>query len=134
MTLLDLFEEHRAAFEYDWRTRFHLPLTVVPGGGMGWGEALRMTRILVGDPTSQVAAAVGEWSHPWSHESMVLANLYDLEHKVNAGKKTPKPYPRPWDPQPKRYGAGGMSKAQLRHLLARHRASGPQPSTAATVP
>ena len=54
--LVDLFEEHRSAFEYDWRTRFHLPLSSV-GGSMTYGEAWRLFSVLAADPSSHAAAA-----------------------------------------------------------------------------
>jgi len=93
--LLDLIDAHRGAFEYDWRTRFHLSLEVVPES-MGWDEALRLTQQLTLDPSSHVAAAVAGWAHPVSREWAVTADLFDLQHLVAAGKSKPKPYPRPW--------------------------------------
>lgn len=93
---------------------------------MSWSEALRLTRALALDPTSHVAAAVAGWRHPWSHEAIVLANLYDLQHKIAAGKRTPKPHARPWDAQERKFGGGArLSKARLRALLDAHRRSAP---------
>ena len=89
-----MFEEHRAAFEYDWRTRFQLSLRVV-GHGMTWGEAWRQLGILGNDPSSCVAAEIAGWSHPIDRVSLILMDLYDLQHASKV-KKAPKPYPRPW--------------------------------------
>ena len=88
-----MFEEHRAAFEYDWRTRFQLSLRVV-GHGMTWGEAWRQLGILGNDPSSCVAAEIAGWSHPIDRVSLILMDLYDLQHASKV-KKAPKPYPRP---------------------------------------
>lgn len=59
LTLLELIEEHRSAFEYDWRTRFGLALAAVPEV-MDWGEAWRLTLELAREPESHVAAAIRE--------------------------------------------------------------------------
>lgn len=88
-----MIDQHRAAFEYDWRTRFHLPLTAI-GRAMSYGEAFRMTGLLAGDPGSQVGAALAEWAYPLSREAIALVDLYDLQHTSKA-KRKPKPYPRP---------------------------------------
>jgi hypothetical protein len=72
---------------------------------MDWGEAWRLTLVLVADPTSQVCAAVSRWQHPLSWEGIALRDLYDLQHSSKA-KRKPKPYPRPWDKPSKTYGGG----------------------------
>jgi hypothetical protein len=120
VTLLDYIEEHRPAFEYDWRTRFHMPLDVP--GGMSFGEAWRLTGVLLADPSSHVAAAVAGWPHPVSREWMLSAHLYDafVASKVDPKKHKAQPYPRPWDVKPKALGAGtSMSVAEYRALRAR---------------
>lgn len=104
LTLLALIDEHRGAFEYDWRNRFNLALDDVPRR-MRWDEALRMLRILGADPSSQVGAALSGWTHPVPREWIVLADLLDIQLRSKA-KRRPKPYRRPWDPQPTAYGRG----------------------------
>lgn len=89
-----MIDAHRGAFEYDWRTRFHLPLQAV-GRRMSWGEAYRLTQILVQDPSSHVAASLAGLEYPITRVDLVLRDLYDLTHAIAAGKKRPKPYPRP---------------------------------------
>lgn len=125
LTLLDLIEQHRGAFEYDWRARFGLPLTCVPDE-MGWAEAFRLTVVLAGDPSSQVAAAFAGWAHPVTRDFLVAADAYDLAARVAAGRRKPKPYPRPWGDKTKRtFGAGrGMSVADLRAVLDAQRTEG----------
>jgi hypothetical protein len=66
---------------------------------MAWHETWDLTAELLRDPTSRVAAAVAEWTHPLSHEGMALRDLYDLLAHVNSGRNKPQPYPRPWDGQ-----------------------------------
>lgn len=115
-----MIDAHRAAFEYDWRARFHKPLTVV-GRSMSWGEALRLTGILVARPDSEVAVSISEWSHPASFEALALMNLYDLEHRVAAGRRATT-YPRPWDKGKRSFGRGtSMHPDEMRALLDRHR-------------
>jgi hypothetical protein len=105
VALAELFGEHRGAFEYDWRTRFGLPLTAVPSD-MGWDEALRMLKILSKDPSSHVQAALAKWQFPTSWEYIALADLIDLQAKRTKWRKQPKPYRRPWDRKPVAHGAG----------------------------
>lgn len=121
--LLDLIEERRAQLEYDWRTRFALPLTVVGSDAMTYGEAWRLVGILAGDPTSQLSASAAGWDHPWSHEAALLADLWDLTVAANtSGKSRREPYPRPWPTTGTatrtRGDAGGRSPDEVRAILA----------------
>lgn len=68
---------------------------------MTWGEAVRLTRILSADTSSQVCAATNDLEYPLSREAVVLADLYDLQH-ASKSKRKPKPYPRPWHGRTKR--------------------------------
>lgn len=95
-----MIDAHKGAFEYDWRTRFHEPLTVV-GCSMSFGEALRLTQILANDPGSQVGASLSGWSYAADRSDLALRDLFDLTHQIAWAKggrkgKTPDPYPRPW--------------------------------------
>lgn len=111
-------DEHRGAFEYDWRTRFQLPLEDVPDA-MSWGEAWRMFGILSLDPSSWVAAKMAGWKYPASRTDLVLRDSFDLAFRKV--KKHPKPYPRPWDKtESKRIGGGQhMSIADYEAVMAR---------------
>jgi hypothetical protein len=114
-----LIDEHRGAFEYDWRTRFHLPLDAIPEA-MGWGEVHRMALILAADPTSQVCSAISQWRHPLSWEGIALRDLYDMQH-ASKSKRKPKPYPRPWDRPATTYGAGTtLTPEQYQAIRDRH--------------
>lgn len=73
---------------------------------MSHGEAIRLAGVLTSDPSSHVAASMAGWPHPVSREWLVAADLFDLQHRVAAGRKTPPPYPRPWTRQATRIGAG----------------------------
>ena len=116
VALADLLDAHRGAFEYDWRARFRLPLTVVGTRDMSWGEALRLTRVLSLDGSSQVGAAVGGWEHPAGLEARVLMDLIDSH--AHANFKKPNMYPRPW-PAAKPQGvtrigdAGGRTRLEV---------------------
>lgn len=83
---------------------------------MSYGEAIRLASVLAGDPSSQVSAALGGWAHPISRADITLRDLYDLQH-ISKAKRKPKPYPRPWDEQPKRTGRGtSLTVEQYRAL------------------
>lgn len=95
-----MIDEHRGAFEFDWRTRLHLSLEAV-GAEISWFEAVRLFRVLERDPSTAVGAAMAQFDRPTSREALVLMDLYDLQvmfRWADGGKKgpKPKPYPRPW--------------------------------------
>jgi hypothetical protein len=116
--LLDLIEEHRAAFDYDWRTRFHLPLDAVPNQ-MHWGEAVRLAGILRADPSSMLAASMEGWKYPVSREAIALARLYDLEY-AKTGAKNRKPYPMPYNEggtKTSRGNAAGRTPDEVKAIL-----------------
>lgn len=72
-----------------------MPLSTVPEG-MPWGEAWRLTHVLLSDPSSHAAAAVAGWDFPVSREWLVLADVADILTAANSRKgRKPKPYPRP---------------------------------------
>jgi hypothetical protein len=110
--------EHEAAFAYDWRTRFGLPLAAVFDGRMTWGETWALTQVLLADPSSQVSAAVAGWRWPMSRESLALADLWDLTFRM--GKKAGSlAYPRPWAGPKTRIGdTGHLSQDRIRAELA----------------
>lgn len=121
VALVELVDAHRGAFEYDWRARFHLPLTVL-GRSMPWGEAVRLTRQLSRDWSTAVGAAIGGWDYPMDRAAIVLADLYDLQHATKSKRKIT-PYPRPWDSdRRKTYGnKTSLTIDKLRSVLAAHR-------------
>lgn len=94
---------------------------------MEWGEAIRLISLLRRDPTSWVASELEGWDHPISREALILMDLFDLDHKVAAGKKTPKPHPgRPWKNRSvQRLGdVAGRTPDEVRAILASARAGG----------
>lgn len=121
--LLDLIEEHRGALEYDWRSRFGLALAVVGTDAMCWGEAYRLTLVLLNDPTSQLCAAAGRWRTPWSRDSEMLALLVEIGLRSNA--KHPgqvRPLPRPWTtPDVATTARPALPQAVVRAVLLRAR-------------
>lgn len=110
---------YRGAFEFEWRSRFKKPLKIVGTRKMSWGEAFRLTEILLADPSSTVAAAVYEWKHPLSREGLILADMWDaLSHRVY---KDPKPYPRPFpDRSGSRRGHTVKTRAEVVAILNEH--------------
>lgn len=93
---------------------------------MPWGEAWRLTGVLLADPSSHIAASVAKWAHPVTREWMVTASLYDTFVAVNADPKKhkPTPHPRPWDKKPRALGQGtSMSVQEYRDLRAQLEAS-----------
>lgn len=62
---------------------------------MGWGEALRLVRILRSDPSTMLAAAIEQWKYPLSREAAILADMWDLSY-AKAGAKKREQYPRPF--------------------------------------
>jgi hypothetical protein len=117
--MLDL---HRGAFEHDWRARFSLPLDVVGTDEMSWGEALRLTKILTADGSSQVGAAVGQWEYPLTREAQILMDLIDSH--VAANFKNAKPYPRPWASMPKSGRAKPDASLTQEEIIAALRRAG----------
>lgn len=122
LTLLDAIDEHRAAFEYDWRTRFRLPLSAVGTKRMPWGEAWRLMELLARDPGSQVAAAFAGWEYPATRAELALMDLFDLTHHAawarGGGKGSkPKPYPRPWPDRKKTRTKPEVTQAQVIEAL-----------------
>lgn len=121
--LVDLTSRHRTAFAYDWRTRFGLPLSALYDGRMTWAEAWDLTAALGDDPTSHVGAALAGWQHPFSHEALILADLYDLTLSANtdrAKRARIRPYPRPFETNRDREKSRrpNVSQAVVRATLA----------------
>ena len=117
--------EHRGAFEYDWRTRFGVALSVV-GSSMMWGEAWRLTQQLAGDPSSRVAASIGGLDYPIDRTSIVLMDLYDLQHRIVS--KRPKPYPRPWSSRRRARPNEGVSREVILAALREAGHTAPLPT------
>lgn len=76
--LVGLIRDHRGALEYDWRTRFGLPLKAIGTEAMSITEAARLAGQLAADPDSATAASVIGWDHSLSREGIVLVDLFDL--------------------------------------------------------
>lgn len=86
---------------------------------MTWGEAVRLTKVLLTDPASQIFAAHQGWPHAFSREGAALLDLFDLTHAANSTRRV-KPHPgRPWvtDTQ-KRVTRPSVSQAEVRAALA----------------
>lgn len=87
---------------------------------MGWAEAYRLMVQLCLDPASHVAAALAGWQRPASDGALVIADLFDLQHRSKS-KRKPKPYPRVWDKKPVRHGNRAVSLSEWKRMKeARH--------------
>lgn len=87
--------DHEPAFVYDFRSRFGLGISDL-GTSVPWSEVTCLVLILLSDSSSWLCAAKLNWAHPIDPNWAVQAATYDLLAAVNS-KRTPKPYPRPWD-------------------------------------
>lgn len=109
--LVELIDEHRAAFDYDWRTRFGMPVEVVGGRRMSWGEACRLLERLMLDPSAHITAAVAGWDYPLSRESIALAGIYNATAKAHF--KDPSLWPVPWPQETAGTVIGGADEQVL---------------------
>lgn len=123
-------EEHRGPLEYDWRTRFGLPLRAI-GRTVTWGEALRLIQGLLMDTGSHTCAALNGWAYPVERQALVLMDLYDAYMRANF--KKPAPYPRPWQTDSattrRRGNAEGRTPEEVRLILNAHGHVLPGPET-----
>jgi len=95
LTVLELIEDYKPAFVYEFRARFHLGLADL-GTTVPWEEVIYLVAVTMSDPTSWLQAAKHNWSPPIDYNWTLAAATYDLLATVNS-KKKPKPWPRPWN-------------------------------------
>jgi hypothetical protein len=92
--LLELEQDHTTALYSDFRRLYAIGFGEV-GRSISWREGTHLVEALTLDPSSLLAASLGGWRFPASHEWMVLANIYDLTLRLNSKKG--KPMERPWE-------------------------------------
>lgn len=103
IAVLQILEDYKPAFIYDFRARFGLGLGSL-GTTVPWNEVVSLVAVLLRDPTSWLQTAKSDWQHPISYEWTLAAATYDLLAQVNS-KRKPKAWPRPWaDPSSNRLG------------------------------
>jgi hypothetical protein len=66
--------EHRGEAEYDFRHTLHASFRTVVLEDVG--EALRLTKQLLMNPATRLAAVVAGWERPVSIEAFLFASLY----------------------------------------------------------
>ena len=111
--------DHSEAIDYDLMTRLGIRLRDVPVA-IGWHGLAVFTRHLPAD------SALARSMHPefdgWTREMMMLADVYDAVRWVQwqvaalfakSRPPEPKPYPRPWDKKPLKYGSGAIRVADF---------------------
>lgn len=118
ITVVELIDDHTAAFVYDFRQRFGLGLSDL-GSTVPWLEVLYLVSVLIRDPSSWLSTAINRWDHPISYEWAALAATYDLHAQVHS-KRKPKPYPRPWGNSDKGKRKG-TARSDAREILAKAR-------------
>lgn len=118
LDLVDLIDQHRSAFAYDWRVRFGLPLDSI-GEAIDWREAYDLAKELMLDTTSHANVAVTGMRTPWSPEAWLLADVWDLLSQVYSKRGNHRPHFRPSDgPKPQsRFGGTTLPQAKVRDLL-----------------
>ena len=120
VAVLELVEDHTAAFVYDFRQRFGLGLRDL-GTTVPWVEVVYLVAVLLRDPSSWLQVSFNGWHHPVSYEWATHAATYDLLAQVHS-KRKPKPYPRPW---PNAHNARkGTPRQDSREILERARNGG----------
>ena len=94
LAVLEILEDYKSAFVYDFRSRFGLGLSDL-GTTVPWSEVVDLVVILLSDPTSWLQASKNKWKHPVDYNWLLQAATYDLLAQVNS-KRKPKPWPKPW--------------------------------------
>lgn len=117
LAVVELINNHRPAFTYDFRSRFSLSPDDI-GEKVSWADAVYLVAVLLRDPSSWLQTSVNKWSHPVSYEWAVHAATYDMLAQVNS-KRKPKPFPRPWPDANK--NRKGTARKDGREILARAR-------------
>ena len=114
LAVLEILEDYKPAFTYDFRARFNLGLADL-GTTVPWDEVVYLVSILLSDPTSWLQAAKAKWKHPIDYNWTLLAATYDLLAQVNS-KRKPKPWPRPWN-EPSNTTKGKRIRKDAREIL-----------------
>lgn len=101
-----------------------MALDRVGSSAMSWGEAIRLTIVLSGDPSSHFGAAINGMHFPVSRDYLALQRL-NANFMARYTEKRAKflGLQDPFELAPRRFRGTPMSKAQLRTTIARHRAS-----------
>ena len=118
LAVLQILEDYKHAFTYDFRFRFGLGLDSL-GTTVPWSEVVSLVSVLMSDPTSWLQTAKNDWQHPITYEWSIAAATYDLLAQVNS-KKKPKPWPRPWS-EPSTVRKGRNTRKDARAILTKAR-------------
>lgn len=118
LEVLQLIEDYKPAFLYDFRARFHVGLADI-GTTVPWDEVVYLVAVLLRDPSSWLQTARNEWSHPIDYNWTINAATYDLLAQVHS-KRKPKPWPTPWKNPDTRH-IGRKVRRDARAILRRAR-------------
>jgi hypothetical protein len=91
---------------------------------MTWGEAVRLTKLLLRDSSSQIAASAEGWKFPIDRATLATLDLFDLTVRANSDPKkgSPKPHGgRPFEVDDRARQSigktGGRSRAEIVEIL-----------------
>ena len=119
LRVLEIIEDHKPAFIYDFRSRFGLGLGDL-GTALPWSEVVYLVAVLVRDPSSWLQTSLSKWHHPIDYNWAVNVATYDLLAQVNTRKgRKAKPYPRPWPAGENGQSRKGKARADARAILSR---------------
>lgn len=99
LTAVAVYVNHRAALEYDFRSRFGFGVSSIDDESLGWQEITALIDGLIDDHTSHTFAACAGWSYVPSPAEVQFYNELDVKLAMNRGKNQPKPpaVKRPWE-------------------------------------
>lgn len=95
--MLDVVRRYPAEIQYEWQTRFGLSISSLTDGTMGWDEAYDLLNVIATDTGSVLRARMAGWDYPFSTDSRILADLYDVTLAANSKRRSKKKnWPRPY--------------------------------------
>lgn len=120
--LLAFIAEHERALTYDFRVRFHLPLSSI-GGEVTYGEAILLISELKRETGSHLVMSLRGWDWSASNADIALithAEWYMNVHRDTKASKEPIKLPRPWSEKDPNADVTAQERAELEQkLLAR---------------
>lgn len=109
---------------YDFRHRFHLPLSQV-GEEIPWDEAVDLVEQLQLDMGSRLFMSMMGWSYPMSRADFAGAVLTSrVANALQAQDAKPFPWEWPWPDTPPADAATDEERAQAKTVLKAHSAFG----------
>lgn len=94
-----VYFHHRAALEYDFRSRFGFGVERVDRGGLSWRELQALVDGLLDDHSSHTFASVMGWAYVPTPAEVQFYDELDVKLAMNRGRNQPAPprTKRPWE-------------------------------------